>query len=846
MLRIAIKGVFARKSRLALTAIAVVLGTSFLSGTYVFSDTLQTTFNQLFADVFKNTDSFVRSSNVIEGELGREQRQLIPVSLVQEVKNIDGVSDAEGLVQGFARIVGKDGKPIGSEGDGPPTFGSVISDYSGSLWKIQTGALPKGPSEVALDEDSAKKGGYTTGDIVRITSAGGSRDFKMVGVATYGDVRSPGGATFALFDLDTASEFIAKPGYVDAVLVRGDGDLDDEQLSAQIRASLLSTPDVEVLTGAQITEETQSEIGRALSFFAILLSIFSYIALGVGSFVIYNVFSISAAQRQRENALFRALGASRKQVARSALVEAFAVGAFGSTVGLFAGLGLSKALGAMLQALGVDLPNSGLVLEPRTVVVTLTAGMFVTLVSAYLPARRSGKVPPIAAIRDTALDTTGPRRSRSISGVTSVFLGGGLVASVVAGADTKILGLGILFVFAGTLILGPLTSRPLALALGLPLVRTRGVIGQMAQQNAARNPKRSSRTAAPVLIGVALVTAVTSLAASIKTEITDVFGRQFTGDYAISTEARGFGGLSPELVTQVSKLPEVSNATGIGVTVGEIDGEGSRLTVLDPKTANGLLDLGVTTGLLTDLTADGILVSDSWALKHAAKLGSVIEVRLTDGAVYRLTVQGTYARRELAGRFTVSSELLDRASIPRFDLVVYVKGARGANDKDTYAAIDEVVKKYGNGSLYSKSEYIEKQASSVNQLLGLIYGLLALSIVIAVVGIVITLLLSVFERRREIGLLRAVGMTKSQVRSIVRWESVITSLIGAVVGVVLGVGLGYVVILALRSQGLSTFSVPYGSVLTILVLSFLVGVVASVYPARRATKLDILEALSTT
>jgi len=300
------------------------------------------------------------------------------------------------------------------------------------------------------------------------------------------------------------------------------------------------------------------------------------------------------------------------------------------------------------------------------------------------------------------------------------------------------------------------------------------------------------------------------------------------------------------LVTQVSKLPEVSNATGIGVALGEIDGEGSRLTVLDPKTANGLLDLGVTTGLLTDLTADGILVSDSWALKHAAKLGSVVEVRLTDGSVYRLRVQGTYARRELAGRFTVSSELLDRAEIPRFDLVVYVKGALDANERDTYAAIDEVVKKYGNGSLYSKSEYIEKQASSVNQLLGLIYGLLALSIVIAIVGIVITLLLSVFERRREIGLLRAVGMTKSQVRSIVRWESVITSLIGAVVGVVLGVGLGYVVILALRSQGLSTFSVPYGSVLAILVLSFFVGVVASVYPARRATKLDILEALSTT
>lgn len=846
MLRIALKSVLARKSRLALTSIAVVLGTSFLSGTYVFSDTLQTTFNQLFADVFQNTNSFVRSSNVIEGELGREQRQLVPVSLVQEVRSVAGVRDAEGLVQGFARIVGKDGKPLGSEGDGPPTFGSVISDYSGALWKIKTGQLPHGSTEVALDEESAKKGNYTVGDTVRVTAAGGSRDFKLAGIATYGDVRSPGGATFALFDLDTASEFVAKPGYVDAVLVQGDGTLNDEQLSTRISSALSSTSDIEVLTGAQITKETQSEIGKALSFFALLLSVFSFIALGVGSFVIYNVFSISAAQRQRENALFRALGASRKQVVRSALVEAFVVGAFGSVSGLFAGVLLSKGLGAMLQALGVDLPNSGLVLEPRTVVITLTVGMFVTMFSAYLPARRSGTVPPIAAIRDTALDTTGPRRSRLFAGTSSILLGVLLVCAVVAGADTKILGAGILLVFAGTLVLGPLTSRPLALALGSPLARTRGVTGRMAQQNAARNPKRSARTAAPVLIGVALVTAVTALAASIKTEIADVFGRQFTGDYAISTQARGFGGLSPDLAVQVSNLPEVSNATGIGITLGQINGDGSRLTVLDPKTANGLLDLGVTTGSLTDLTADGILVSDSWALKHGATLGSVVDVTLTDGAVHRLKVQGTYARKELAGRFTVSSELLSSAAIPRFDLAVYVKRAPEASAEKTRAAIDSVVKKYGNGSLYSKSEYIEKQAASVNQLLGLIYGLLALSIVIAVVGIVITLLLSVFERRREIGLLRAVGMTKSQVRSTVRWESVITSLIGAVVGVVLGVGLGYVVILALRNQGLSTFSVPYSSVLVILVLSFFVGVVASVYPARRATKLDILEALSTT
>ena len=330
MFRIALKGILGRKARLILTSLAVILGTSFLAGTSVFSDTLNRTFDNLFSDVFKNVDSYVRSSQVIEGNFGQEERQRIPAELVDLVKKVPGVGDAAPDVQAFARIIGKDGKPLGSEGQGPPTFGSVGMKFKGALWTISQGEWPMGPTEVALDEASAKNGRYVVGDTVKVVAQSGSREFTLVGIASYGDVRSPGGATFALFDPTTASEFLAKPGLFDDILVSGDGSLSDVELAKAINAAIPATYKTETLTGAEITAETQDQIGSALSFFGILLKTFSFIALGVGCFVIYNVFSISAAQRQRENALLRAIGASRKQITRAMLIESVAVGLVGS------------------------------------------------------------------------------------------------------------------------------------------------------------------------------------------------------------------------------------------------------------------------------------------------------------------------------------------------------------------------------------------------------------------------------------------------------------------------------------------------------------------------------------
>ena len=845
MFRIALKGILGRKARLVLTSLAVIIGTAFLAGTSVFTATLDRTFNNLFEDVFKNIDGYVRSTEVIEGEFGVQERQRIPAELVDQVRAVPGVADAVPDIQAFARIIGKDGKPLGSEGAGPPTFGSVAVEFKGALWTISDGRFPVGPTEVALDEASARNGNYVVGDTVKVVAQSGSREFTMVGIASYGDVRSPGGATFALFDVPTAAEFLGKPGFVDAILVVGDGTRTDAELAADIDTIFDPALKVETLTGAQITQETQDDIGEALSFFGILLSIFSSIALGVGSFVIYNVFSISAAQRQRENALLRAIGASRRQVSRAMLIESVVVGIFGSLAGFLGGIGLAVGLSSLLRALSIDIPQGGLVVTGSTAINTLVVGLVVTVASAYLPARRAGKVPPLAAMRATALETAGPGKVRALSGLGFVVLGIATIVAVAAGASNSLLGVGVLLVFAGTIILGPTIARPVALFLGRPAAQLRGVTGTMARQNAARNPKRTSRTAAPVLIGVALVAAVSALAASINGQIEDIFTKQFTGDFAVSSQAQGFGGLSPSFADELGAIDGVKNATGIGTLLAKIDDKGRNLTVITPQTIEGNYDIGLIDAAYTDLDKDGIFISQEYAEREELSVGSTITVVLADSSERVLTVRALYTDNDLAGNRIVSREMFADANVTSFDFGIYISLEDGADSSEVREKLQQAVDSYGQGKLLSKQQYIDEQAGQINQLLGLIYGLLFLSVIIAIVGIIITLLLSVFERQREIGLLRAVGMTRSQVRTTVRWESVITSILGAVLGIVLGLALGWVVVFSLRDQGLTSFQIPVATTIFILIMSFVVGVMAAVYPAWRATKVDVLDALTT-
>jgi putative ABC transport system permease protein len=844
MFALSLKMSLARKGRLVLTSLAIILGTGFLSGTFIFSDTLSRTFDRLFTDVFRDVDAYVRSTNFIEVPFGGEQRAGTPIEALDTVLSVPGVKDATGDIQAFARIIAKDGKPLGSD-NGPPTFGGIATASEAGLWTVEEGRLPKGPTEMVMDEASVKNGDFVIGDTVRVNAQSGSREFTLVGIANYGDISSPGGATFALFDQATASEFLLRPGLVDAFLVQGDGSLSQEELAAGISAALEPSLRLETLTGLQIAEETKNQIGAVVGFLSTFLTIFSLIALGIGCFVIYNVFSITTAQRLRENALLRAIGASRRQVTTSVIVEAFIIGILGSVLGFIVGIGLSRGLSVLLAAFGVDIPTSGLAIRGERVAITILVGTIVTLASAVFPALRAGRVPPLAAMRDTAIERVGSRKIRFIIGGVIAAAGVASLVLAAAGVNDWLLGVGVVGVFTAVIIYGPLIAKPVALTLGAPLAR-RSVTGAMARQNAARNPRRTAGTVAPVLIGVALVTAFSAFAASVRSEIRSVIGDQFGGDYAISAPQNGFGGLPVSLSDEVAALPEVAQATGLGFATIELDGVGRFVQVINPATAKGLVDLNMVQGDQSTLSANGVIVSNNRFTTEGWRIGETLEMKFVDGTVMPLTIEGTFVPNGFFGSYVINREVFAGTPNSLFDSIIYVVMNGGVSEEDARAALLAVSEQRGLGALQSREEFIDAQANQINQILGLIYGLLALSIVIAVVGIVITLLLSVFERRREIGLLRAVGMTRTQVRLTVVGESVITSMFGAVVGVVLGIFVGLVLIGVLADDGIAAFSLPVGSTIVILLLAFVIGVIAAMYPARRATKVDIMQAIATT
>lgn len=840
MFRLSLKMTLARKGRLLLTSLAIILGTSFLAGTSIFSATLNSTFDRLFTDVFRDVDAYVRSTSSVDTGFG-EQRAPSPISALETILGVKGVSAAVGDMQSYARVIGKDGKPLG-EDQGPPTFGGIASLSAAGLWNVESGRLPIGPKELMLDRATAEAGKFVIGDTVRVNALSGTREFSLVGIANYGDVSSPGGATFALFDQPTASEFLLKPGFVDAFLIQGDGTLSDEALAKAINSALAPSDKLETLTGAQITEETTSQIKTVLGFFTTFLTAFSFIALGIGCFVIYNVFSITAAQRQRESALLRAIGASRRQVTNSLIVEAIVVGLIGSTLGFILGIGLSQALSALLNAIGLEIPATGLTINTGAIFSTVLIGTVITTLSAILPALRSGRVPPLAAIRETALDVVTGLTRRVIIGLVFMILGVVALVASINGAEVIFLGLGVLAVFAGVLVLGPAISKPVAMLLGKPVAKLRGVTGAMSQQNAARNPKRTARTAAPVLIGVALVTSFTALAASIKGEIRESIGSSFRGDFALSVNSRGFGGIPTSVTDKVDQLPEVQTATGVGFIAAKVGDESPFILVFNPKTSEGLYNLEMIEGRQSDLGKDEIFLEQDKSIEKNLPVGSKVQVTLIDGRSIQLKVAGTY--KNAYGNYAVSRELFEGVATPLFDSFVYISTNTNVSDESARKAISAISADLGVGTLESRDEYIDSQAAQIDQFLALIYGLLFLSVIIAIVGIIITLLLSVFERRHEIGLLRAVGMTRSQVRTMVRWESVITSLFGAVTGVLLGIVTGVVIVVSLNESGISAFTLPITSTIFILIGSFIIGVIAAVFPAWRATRTEIISAIA--
>lgn len=841
MIRLTLRSLRVRWARLLLTALAIIASTAFLSGTFIFRDTIQRTYDALFADVYDRVDSFVQSPNTVEIAFGFEARDRLPIDVLDQIRATDGVADAQVFVQGDAVVIAKNGKPI--ERATGPTFGAAINSGPLSMWKLIDGRPPTGDTEVALERQTAHDGDYRIGDTVKVNAEGGSRRFTLVGLAEYNSIAAPNNATWALFDDATAEAFIAKPGFVDGVLVRGDGSIDGAALTARL-ASTLNPTVAEPLTSAQITAQSQTQVEKALGFITLFLAIFSLIALGVGAFVIYNVFSITAAQRQRENALLRAIGASRRQVTMAMLAETLAVGVVGSLLGLLGGIGLALGIRSGLEAFGFTIPSRGLSLRMITPVITIGAGVLATLVAGLSPAVAAGRVPPVAAMAATSYERVTGGRGRVIAAVCSVLAGIALIAAVMVGVDAMWLGIAALLIFVGVILIGPVMAKPMARLIGAPVQWARGVTGEMARGNVQRNPKRTARTAAPVLIGVALVTGATVFAASIKSQLTETVGATFLGDYAINSTNGGALSFSQDFIDRLNELPEVGAATGLGFARVEFaNGDGAFGSTVDPTTADSLLNYDFVAGSFADLTVDGMLVSEGEAKRRNLQLGSTIDVRLDD-KVIPLTIEGIYRSDQLAQARVFHRDLFNRSGLTNTAGIVVLTRGEGVSDAQFRNVVGAAVKDYGIGELQNRDQFIASRANIVDQSLTFVYGLLAFSVVIAAFGIVLTLLLAVYERRRETGLLRAVGMSRAQVRSTVRWESVITSVYGAAVGVVMGLVLGYVVIIALRDEGLTTYTVPVARIVLILAIAFIVGVIAAVIPARRATRVDVLQALA--
>jgi putative ABC transport system permease protein len=603
---------------------------------------------------------------------------------------------------------------------------------------------------------------------------------------------------------------------------------------------------IDVVTGAELIREDQANLADDMAFFNTFLRVFAVIALFVGSFIIYNSFSILVTQRTRETALLRAIGSSRRQVTVSVLVEAVVVGLIASAAGLVLGIGVAFVLQKMLNGMGLDLPNGGIVLTSTAVVASLVAGLGVSVASAVLPARKAAKVPPIAALRDVAFEQPGCSRRRAMVGLGVTGLGAAVMsAGLFGGAGVAMVGLGAPVVFVGVAVLGPVLARPASRVIGAPL-RLLGMPGVLARENALRNPKRTSATAAALMIGVALVGLVTILAASTKASVNRAIEDDFKGDLVVAAQgSRGTGGLSTDLAAQLSELPEVDAVTGYRVAAAEVDGHGTTLVSADPRAAEAIGDLRVVAGSADAVGAGTIAVSDEVAADRGWSVGDTVPVRFAETGVQPLTVAALFDESQALGDHLIGLDTYDANVADRFDYQVAVRAAPGVGLDEVRAAVTSVADAYPLAEVQDRDEYAAAMGSRVDMLLNLMYALLALAVVIALLGIANTLALSLFERTRELGLLRAVGMTRRQLRATIRWESVIIALFGAALGLLLGVLGAWGMIEALRDEGFEVFRLPGPSLVLVAVVAGVLGMVAALVPARRAGRLKVLDAIRT-
>ncbi|HZC71285.1 MAG TPA: FtsX-like permease family protein [Jatrophihabitans sp.] len=847
MLTTAIRNLWAHKLRLMATVFSIMLGVAFMAGTLVLTATMRTTFDNLFADMYQGTDAVVRAQSAFEGpqESTGAQRGRIDESLLPVVSRVDGVAAASGEVSGYARLIAKDGKALGNPTNGAPTIGTNWTDNTTlNQFHIVEGRPPRADNEVVIDRKSARDGDLWPGTTTTVLVQGGPMRVVIAGVGRFGTADSPGGATVVAFRLPVAQRVMGAVGKFDSINLVADKGVSQTELVQRVSSVL--PKGVEAVTGQTVTEESQSALRKALGFFYTFLLIFAVVAVLVGAFMMFNTFSITVQQRTRENGLLRALGASRRQILGAQLVEAGAVGLLASVVGIFAGLLIALGLKRLLVAVGIDIPSQGLVVTSSTVLICLLVGVGITLLSALSPARKAAKVPPIAAMQLGVVGSTGyGSKQRIYVGLTVLGLGAvALLLGLFGGVERPMLivGAGALLVFFGVSILGRTVSLPLSRVIGAPLPRLRGITGELARENAMRNPKRTAAAASALMIGVGLVGFITIFVSSTKASINDAIDRGFTGDLVVDSGGGIAGGLDPGLAQRVGALPQVETAAGLRVGIAQVDG---KAVIIESGGSDlfKIMNVDVRQGSMAELGRDGIGVYHKIADDNGWQIGTTVPAVFAKSGHNTLRVAAIYDDNAQAGDYVLGSAGYADNFDSKLDNKVFVQAKSGVPLATAVAAVKHITKDYPGVKVLDRAQYKSEQSKAFDQLLALVYALLGLAIIIALLGIANTLALSIGERVREVGLLRAVGMTRSQLRTTIRWEAVIIALQGTVLGLVIGLFFGWALVAAMGDQGVTVFRVPATSLAVVVLLAALAGALAAVQPSRRAAKLDVLRAV---
>jgi putative ABC transport system permease protein len=834
MWNVTIKGLLAHKLRLALTALAIVLGVTFISGTFVLTDTLHNTFSNLFGNIYAKVDFQVRGVAQL-GSGGNAVRNELPESLLATVRGVPGVSAAEGQVTGYAQYIGHNGKAI--QTGGAPTLGVSFDPYPQlSSLHLIAGGPPTTSTEVVMDAGTAQKYDFSVGQQVRILTAGPTQTFTIVGIADFGTANNLAGATLAAFTLPTAQAIAQETGKLDDInVVTAPGA--DKSAVQQAIAKVLP-PGVEVVTGQTVVNESTSSVNQALGFFSTALLVFAFISLFVGAFTIFNTFSIIVGQRTRELALLRIVGANRRQIFRSVLGEAALTGLVSSVIGL--GLGVLAAVGleALLSGFGFTLPPGSLVFEPRTAIVGLLVGVGVTVVAALGPARGAVRIPPVAALDDRRSAPTASLRRRFIGGTALALVGVILLAVGLAKPAIALVGIGAVCVFLGTATLAPAIARPLSSVIGRPLARLLGESGKLGRENSMRSPRRTAQTAAALMVGLALVAAISVFGASVSRSATSSADQAINADLIVTPT--GSGQLSNSAVSIGSAVPGVTANSSVYQGQFEFRNTLSQLTAVSTDNLAATVNLRMTSGTSAALAQDELLIDSTTAQNKHLAVGDTVAARFALTGPTTLRIGGIYQANSLIGSYLVSSAffLSHYPAQPPAALLLRTNGSTAVDN-----AVTKALDSFPNIQVQTKAQFEQAQVSSINQILGLVYALLALAVLIALIGIVNTLMLSVFERTREIGLLRAVGMRRRQVRTMIRSEAVILAIFGAIIGIIIGTGMGIALVSSLKNQGISETVVPWSSLVIFLILAALLGLVAASWPARRAAKLDVLAAI---